>query len=97
MSLSRFPPTNRKAEADDRTPTTSSYASSSNVTTPSHSLSGRDSVGKPDKTKSLLMDTIGIAEKSKVATPDYSKRMSESHSPPILICVNFISILSDLR
>ena len=81
MSLPRFPPTNRKAEAVDRTSTTSTY--SPNVTTaPSHSLSGRDSVGQPDKTESLHTDTIGIAERSTVATPDYSKHVSESRSPP---------------
>ena len=47
----------------------------SNVTTaPSHSLSGRDSVGQPDENKSSLTDTFGIAEKSKVTTTNYSKR-----------------------
>ena len=81
MSLPRFPPTNRKAEAVYKTPTTSTYTPKV-TTASSHSLSGRDSVGQPDKTESLHTDTIGIAKKSKVATPDYSKRVSESRSPP---------------
>ena len=80
MSLPRFPSINRKAEND---------GPSSNVTAaPSHSLSGRDSVGQPDKNESSLTDTISIAEKSKVATTNYSKRTPESSGcPPILICV----------
>ena len=78
--MSRYLSTNRKAVADqnslgkDGTPT-STYTS--NVTTaPSHSLSGRDSVGQAGETESSLTDTIATAEKSKVATPDYSKRLS---------------------
>ena len=76
---------------NDRTP-----PYNSNVTTaPSHSLSGRDSVGEPDENESSLTDTMGIAKKSKVETTDYSKHLSGS--PQILIGVNFVSLLSDLR
>ena len=60
---------------------------------PSQTLSGRGSVWQPE---SPFTDTIGTAENIKVATPDYSKRPSVS-SLPILICVTFVSILSDLR
>ena len=110
MSLPRRLPTNRKAEVDrssrenDRTPT---YTS--NVTTaPTHRmtarnvsvpvLSGRDSVMVPDETRSSLTDILGVAETSEVATPRYSKRPSGNFkfSPSLLICMNFVSILSDL-
>ena len=71
MALRRFLPTARK----DRTlaPTNTSNV----MTPPSHTLSGRDSVGQPG-TESLLTDTLarGVAEKS----PNYSKRLSDS--PP---------------
>ena len=75
MSLRRFPPTNRNAETDqsslgkDRTPTYSN-------------LTGRDSETPPDRTESSLTDTIGVAERSKVATTNYSKRPSVSPPPP---------------
>ena len=79
MSLRRFLPTDRNAEADrsslpvenDRPP---SYTS--NVTTaPTHNLTGRDSVRQPNETES---STLGVAETSGVATPNpnYSKRPS---------------------
>ena len=91
-------PTNRDAETDrsslgnDRTPTYS------NVTrAPSHTLAGRDSETPPDRTESSLTDTIGVTEKSKVATTNYSKRPSVSPPTPILIRMNFVSILSDLH
>ena len=95
MSLLRFLQTSRKAEND---------RPSSNVTTaPSQSLpqaqAGRDSVEQPDekfvKNESSLTATIGIAEKSKVETTNYSKR--SSGCPPNSHCINFVSILSDLR
>ena len=82
-------PTNRSAEADrsslenDRAP-----IYTSNVTTvPAHTLTGRDSV-RPDEspTNTLI-----------VADLNYSKRPSgKSKFSPILIGVNFVSILSDL-
>ena len=86
MALRRFPSTNRKAEAgqssfgNDRTlaPTyTSNF-----MTSPYHTLPGRDSVRQLDETigKSSLTDTLGVAEKSRVTTPNYSKRLSDS--PP---------------
>ena len=85
MSLLRYLSRIRKAKADqsslgkDGTPTTSSTYTSNVTIASSHSLSGRDSVGQPDETdetESSLTDTIGIAEKSQVATPDYGKRLS---------------------
>ena len=97
MSNHRILPTFRDREADqsslenDRTPYT-------NVTTaPTHTLSGRDSVS--NETKSLLMDTLGVAETSKVATPNYSKRPFTSGKFKLyhlLIWVNFVSILPNL-
>ena len=78
MSLQRFPPTNRKAEVDqsslgnDGTPT-NTYAS--NDTTAPYNLPGRDSVRQPG---SSLTNTLGVAEKYKVANPNYSKRLSGS-------------------
>ena len=78
MSLQRYLSTNREAEADqsslenDRTPA-STHAS--NVTTAPYNLSGRDSVKQPE---SSLTNTIGIAEKSKVAITNYSKHLSVS-------------------
>jgi hypothetical protein len=71
MSLRRFLPTNRKAEADqsslenDRLPTYTPNV----TTTPTHTLPGRDS-------ESSLADTLGVAETSEIATPNYSKRPS---------------------
>ena len=68
----------------------------SNVTTaPTRTLSGRD----PDETESSLTDTFKVAETSEVATPKYrySKRpFGKFKFSPILICVNFVSILPDL-
>ena len=49
----------------------------SNVTTvASHTLAGRDSTMR--QPGSSLTDTFGVAEKSKVATTNYSKRLSVS-------------------
>jgi hypothetical protein len=63
----------------------------SNVTTaPTHNLTGLDSVGPSEYS---LPDTLGIAEGSRVATPNYSKRPSGNI---LLIYVNFVSILPDL-
>ena len=62
-------------------------------TAPSQTLSGRGSAWQPE---SSFTDTIGTAENFKVATLNHSKRPSVS-SLPILICVTFVSILSDLR
>ena len=61
---------------------------SSNVTTAPYTLSGRDSMRQPGS-------SLGLPEKSKVTTPNYSKCLSGS--TPILICLNFVSILSYLR
>ena len=89
MALRRFPPTTRKAEADrgsmgnDRT-LDSTYTTK--VMTPPHNLPGRDSVRQLDETtgKSPLTDTLalGVAEKSIVTTPNYSKRLQVSGSTP---------------
>ena len=110
MFLRRFFQTNRDAEADrsslenDRTPT---YTS--NVTTaPTHTdgvdrlsdrtrawnvsdLSGCDSVTLPESSGSPT-DTLGVT------TPRYSKRPSGKFKffPPVLICVDVVSILPDL-
>ena len=82
-----YPPTNRNSEAD-------SY--NSNVTTvPTHNLSGSDSVRQPEYYS--LTDILGVAGASKGATPNYSKRPSGNKFPPLLIYVNFISILPHLR
>ena len=55
-------------------------------------LPGRDSVRQPENT---LTDTLGVAEASS-STTNYSKRPSAVFLTPILICVNFVSLLSDL-
>ena len=104
MASRRFPPTTRKAEADpsslgnDRT-LDSTYTTKV-MTPPSHNLPGCDSVRQLDETtgKSSLTDTFGVAEKSRVTTPNYSKRLPVSGSPPNshLFCVNFASILPDI-
>ena len=93
MALRRIPQTTRKAEADrssmenDRTldPT---YTSEVKTVTPPphwHNLPGLDSVRQIDETigKSSLTDTLGVAEKSRVTTPNYSKRLPVSGSPLI--------------
>ena len=93
MALRRIPQTSRKAEADrssmeiDRTldPT---YTSEVKTVTPPphwHNLPGLDSVRQLDETigKSSLTDTLGVAEKSRVTTPNYSKRLPVSGSPLI--------------
>jgi hypothetical protein len=60
-------------------------SSLNDTTTPTHTLSGSDSVRPLDKTESSLTD------------PNYSKRPSEkSKFSPLLICVNLVSILPDL-
>ena len=88
-----------------------SYTSSV-TTAPSHTLPGRDSESQPENSLTdttapshilpgrasvwhSLTNTLGV-EESQIATTDYSKRMSVSHSNSHCICVNFISILSDL-
>ena len=86
MTERRVLPTNRNAEAD-RTTNTSNV-----TTTPTHTLTGRDP-------ESSLTDIFNIAETSEVATPKYrySKRpFGKFKFSPILICVNFVSILPDL-
>ena len=102
MSLRQFFTPFPKAEADrspledDKAPT---YTS--NVTTAGHphTLSGHDSIRLPDKSESSLTDTLALAETSEVATPTYSKRPSDKFKfyPPLLICMNFVSILPGLR
>ena len=72
MSQQQFPPTNRKAEADQTLPTLPPTYKS-NVTTATYNLSGRDFVRQAG---SSLTDTLGVAEKSKVATTNYSKYLS---------------------
>ena len=75
MALRRFLSTTRK----DRTlaPTNTSNV----MTPPSHTLTGRDSVGQPG-TESSLTDTLarGVVEKSTLTSPNYSKHLSDS--PP---------------
>ena len=67
----------RDSESSPEFPNPSTYTS--NVTTaPSHTLAGRDST--MTQPGSSLTDTLGIAEKSEVATTNYSKRLSVS--PP---------------
>ena len=80
MSLRRFPPTNRKAEAaqsslenDDRLIPT--IYTSNVATAPSRTLAGRDSMTLPDKTEFSLTDTLRVAENSKAETTNYSKRL----------------------
>jgi hypothetical protein len=69
MSLRRFLPTNRNAEADRSSLENIIYTS--NVTTaPTHNLSGLDFVGPPEYSPT---DTLGVAEASQLATPNYSK------------------------
>ena len=72
MSLQRFSPSTHKAEADR---TLAPTYTSNVITPPSHTLSGRDSVRQPE-TEASLTDTLGVAEKSPVTTPNYSKRLS---------------------
>ena len=74
--------TNRKAEADR----TLAPTYTSNVMMPSSHIPGRDSVRQPDETtgkSSLSTVTLGVAEKSEVATPNYGKRLSDTPSPQI--------------
>ena len=112
MSLRRFLTKIRNAEADQSSMENDrphSYTSSV-TTAPSHTLPGRVSQPENSFTDTTapshilpgrasvwhsLTNTLGV-EESQIATTDYSKRMSVSH-PNSLICVNFISILSDLR
>ena len=87
MYMQQSPPTNRNAEADPYT---------SNIQTAhTHNLSGRDTVIQPEYSPT---DTLGVAGASKLATPNYSKRPSGNEfPPPLLIYVNFFSILPYLR
>ena len=85
MALRRFHRTSTgtgKADAD-RTLAPAIYASNV-MTPPSHTLPGRDSVRQLDETtgKFSHTDTLGVAEKSRVTTPNYSKRLPVSDSPP---------------
>ena len=82
MALRRFHRTTHKADAD-RTPAPTIYTSNV-MTPPSNTLPGRDSVRQLDETtgKSSHTDTLGVAEKSRVTTPNYSKRLPMSGSPP---------------
>ena len=79
MSLRRFLTKIRNTEADrsslgkDRTTTYTSIVTS----TPSNTLPGRGSVRQPEYSPS---DTLGVAEASQVATPNYSKRPYVSNS-----------------
>ena len=102
MALRRLFQRNRKPDAhqssleNDRL---GALTYTSNVkTAPTHTLPGSDSVRLPDETESHT-DTPGLAETSQVATPNssYSKRSSGNHFPPLLIYVNFVSLLPDLR
>ena len=89
MSLRRFVPTNRNAEADQSSLENARTTTfTSNVTTvPTHNLSGRD----PVETASSLMDSLGVAD------PNYGEHPSGNFkfSPLLLIC-NSVSILPDL-
>ena len=58
-----------------------------------HTLPGRDSVRPPETS---LTRTLSVAETSEMATPSYSKRPFGKIKFPLLICVNFVSILQDL-
>ena len=85
-------------------PTHTDGANSLNDRTRALSLAGSDSVTLtlPDETvtNSSFTDTPGVADTSEKATPSprYSKRLSGifKFSPPLLICVNFVSILPDI-
>ena len=70
---------------NNRTP----YNSNVNMTAP-YNLSGRDSVRQESS-----LNTIGNAEKTKVASPNYSKRLLGS-LPNSHLC-GYVSLLSDLR
>ena len=74
MFLRRYLSTNRKAEADQSSlgKDGTSTAYKSNVTTAPYNLSGRDSVRQPG---SSITDTLGVAEKSKVESTNYSKHI----------------------
>ena len=54
---------------------TNPIAEASNVTTAPYTLSDRDSMRQPG---SSLTDTLSVAEKSKVVTTNYGKRLSGS-------------------
>ena len=73
----------------------------SNVTiAPTHALPGSDSVRLPYETESHT-NTPGLAGAPQVASPNstwsYSKRPSRNKFFPLLIYVNFVSLLPDLR
>ena len=79
MSLRQFVSTNHNAELDqsslenDKPP---GYTSESNVTTAlTHTQISL--AGLPNETRSSLTDALGLAETSKEATPNYSKRPSD--------------------
>jgi hypothetical protein len=81
----------RSSQTNDRPPNTS------NVTkAPTHSLPGRDSVRHLNETESSLTETLGVAETSEIAAPNYSKRAGRfGFSPTSHLCES-ISILPDL-
>ena len=57
---------------NDRTTTYTSI----DTTAPTHNLQSSGSETLPEETESLFVDTLGVVEKSEVATPSYSKRPS---------------------
>ena len=93
-------PTHNLSGRDSETPPEplrlipSTYYTSNVTTAPSHTLAGRDYVRQPDESESTLADTSGVAEKSNVATANYSKRPSVS---PPGNSHSIVSILSYLR
>ena len=102
MSLRRSLSSNRNAEADaadhlqsslenDRLPTYTSNV----ITAQTHTLPGRDFVSLSPPESSLTR-TLGAAETFAITTPNYSKRPYGKFNFPLLICVNFDSILPDL-
>ena len=103
MFLRRFLTKHRNDEPDadrnlpariDRTPPPKPYVPNA-TTAPTHNLPGRDCVSPPEY--SPTTDTLGVADASQVATQNYSKRPSEIQVlPPVLICLNFVSILQDI-
>ena len=67
-------------------------AHTSNVTTaPTHNLPGSDSARLPDETESSLSDTLGNENSSYSTHPSGNFKVY-----PLLICVNFYSILPDV-
>ena len=92
MFLRRFLSTNR----DDKADRSSLGKDRTSTTPPTLDLPGRDSVKLPEH--SPTTDTLGVADASQVATPNYSKRSSGKLNFPSLFSfsVNFVSILQDI-